>query len=94
MDERGCMLYTKKDGKFNEELIPPVKVGKVIDTTGAGDSFAGGIAFGLLMDKSDYQSAGKYGNAIGAQRTQGSTFEVFKSKEETDKMILDNYGID
>ncbi len=94
LDERGCMLYTNKEGEYNEELIPPVKVAKVIDTTGAGDSFAGGLAFGLLENRLDFQKAGKYANAIGAQRTQGSTFEVFKSKEETDKMILDNYGID
>jgi len=67
-------------------------VDHVVDTTGCGDSFAGGLGFGLLEDRDNYIRAAKYANALGAQRTQGRTFEVFKTKGETDKMILDSYG--
>lgn len=91
MDSRGCMLYYKKKGKFVEEMVPAVKVENVIDTTGCGDSFAGGVGFGLLQDPQDYVSAVRYGNALGALRTQGKTFAVFKSKAETDKIIQETY---
>ncbi|MFT5766019.1 MAG: sugar/nucleoside kinase (ribokinase family), partial [Saprospiraceae bacterium] len=64
----------------------------VVDTTGCGDSFAGGIAFGLMLEEGNYVLAAKYGNALGAQRTQGKTFDVFLSLEETNKMIADTYN--
>lgn len=91
MDSRGCMLYYKKRGKFVEEMVPAVKVENVIDTTGCGDSFAGGVGFGLLQDARDYVNAVRYGNTLGALRTQGKTFAVFKSKAETDKIIQETY---
>jgi sugar/nucleoside kinase (ribokinase family) len=91
MDSRGCMLYYKKRGKVVEEMVPAVKVANVIDTTGCGDSFAGGVGFGLLQDPLDYVNAVRYGNTLGALRTQGKTFAVFKSKAETDKIIQETY---
>jgi len=91
LDERGVMLYTMENGNLKEELVPPVKVENVIDTTGCGDSFAGGLAFGLLKDKNDYILAAQYGNVLGAQRTQGKTFDVFKSLAETNQMIRETY---
>lgn len=87
MDERGCMLYTKDKKK----LVPPVKVGPIVDTTGAGDSFAGGLAFGWL-ETQDFEKATWYANLMGAMRTQGSTFEVFKNFEDGMKIIGENYS--
>jgi adenosine kinase len=91
MDSRGCMAYFKKKGKVVEEMVPAVKVGPVIDTTGCGDSFAGGLGFGLLQKPRDYINAARYGNTLGALRTQGKTFAVFKSLEETNKIIKETY---
>lgn len=91
MDSRGCMVYFRQRGKLVEQMVPAVKVAQVIDTTGCGDSFAGGIGFGLLQDPKDYIQAVRYGNALGALRTQGKTFAVFKSLEETDKLIKETY---
>jgi sugar/nucleoside kinase (ribokinase family) len=91
MDSRGCMAYFKKKGKIIDEMVPAVKVGPVIDTTGCGDSFAGGLGFGLLQKPRDYINAARYGNALGALRTQGKTFGVFKSLEETNKIIKETY---
>ena len=90
-DSRGCLVYVKVKGKVKEEMVPAVKVGQVIDTTGCGDSFAGGVGFGLLQKKTDYIGAVRYGNALGALRTQGKTFAVFKSLEETNKIIKATY---
>lgn len=92
LDSRGGVVYTLKDGKVHEEYVSSVKVDTVVDTTGCGDSFAGGLGFGLLGNQDDYIRAAKFANAMGAQRTQGRTFEVFKSRDETEKMIIDNYG--
>ena len=94
LDARGCMVYYNKEGRFLQEFVPSVKVEEVIDTTGCGDSFAGGLAFGLLEDRQDYIKAAQYANALGALRTQGTSFEVFKSLAETNELIRKNYGSD
>ena len=91
VDSRGCLVYFMAKGKVKEEMVPAVKVDQVIDTTGCGDSFAGGVGFGLLQKKRDYIGAVRYGNAFGALRTQGKTFSVFKSLAETNKIIKETY---
>jgi adenosine kinase len=91
VDSRGCLVYYKERGKLKEDLVPAVKVAHVVDTTGCGDSFAGGIGFGLAQNPKDYVGAARYGNTLGALRTQGKTFAVFKSLEETNKIIQETY---
>ena len=91
MDSRGCLVYFKQRGKVVEELVPAIKVNNVVDTTDCGDSFAGGIGFGLLQKPKDYIGAAQWGNALGALRTQGKTFAVFKPLEETRKIIQLGY---
>ena len=49
--------------------IAPVKVERVIDTTGAGDAWAGGFLFGHLRGKS-LPSSGALGSALGAECVQ------------------------
>ncbi len=92
LDEKGGAVFHKDGGKVQHEIVSSIWVDHVVDTTGCGDSFAGGLGFGLLEDRSNYIRAAKYANALGAQRTQGRTFEVFKNREETDQMILKTYG--
>ncbi|SKC61343.1 carbohydrate kinase family protein [Ohtaekwangia koreensis] len=92
VDSRGSLVYYKERGKLKEEMVPAVKVENVIDTTGCGDSFAGGVGFGLLQKPNDYIQAARYGNTLGALRTQGKTFAVFKTLEETNKIIKDTYN--
>jgi adenosine kinase len=92
MDSRGCMVYYMENGSMQQTLVPAVPVEHVIDTTGCGDSFAGGIGFGLLEDPNDYIRAAQYGNTLGALRTQGKTFSVFKSLEDTNMIMERTYG--
>ncbi len=92
LDSKGGVVFFMEEGQMRQEMVKSVKVDHVIDTTGCGDSFAGGLGFGLLEDRENYVRATKYANALGALRTQGRTFDVFKSREETDKIIIDNYG--
>jgi sugar/nucleoside kinase (ribokinase family) len=91
MDSRGCMVFYKDKRAYKEVLVPAVKVNNVIDTTGCGDSFAGGVGFGLLKDPKNYIEAVQYGNTLGALRTQGKTFAVFKSLQETNEIIRKTY---
>lgn len=92
LDERGCIIFSNKNGEMEENFVPSVIVQNVVDTTGCGDSFAGGIAFGLMMEKDNYILAAKYGNALGAQRTQGKTFDVFLPLSETNEIIARTYN--
>jgi adenosine kinase len=92
LDSGGSAVYFKEGNEVCKEIVPSVPVKDVVDTTGCGDSFAGGLGFGLLENTTNYIGAARYANALGAQRTQGRTFEVFKSLEETLDMIRDTYG--
>jgi len=90
LDSRGCAIYSKQNGEISKKFIKSVAVKDVIDTTGCGDSFAGGLAFGFTL-YNDPVRAARYANTLGALRTQGKGFDVFKSLEETDAIIAQNY---
>ena len=90
LDSRGCAIYSKKDGEITKDFVKSVPVNNVIDTTGCGDSFAGGLAFGFTLFNDPIRAA-HYANTLGALRTQGKGFDVFKSLEDTDAIIQKNY---
>ncbi len=90
LDSRGCAVYSKQEGQIKKEIISSMKVNDVIDTTGCGDSFAGGLAYGLVYHN-DAIKAAQYANILGALRTQGKTFDVFKSKEDTNTLLKTIY---
>jgi adenosine kinase len=92
LDERGCVvLFRDGSGGIAEEFVGRIGVDQVVDTTGAGDSFAGGLAYGYLAYR-DYVVACQYGNAMGAQRVSGTGLNVYLSREETERQILAAYG--
>ena len=92
LDERGCVaFYRDGSGRVAEEFVDRIEVEHVVDTTGAGDSFAGGLAYGYLAYR-DYVVACQYGNAMGAQRCTGTELNVYLPREETERQIRAAYG--
>src|SRR6202045_999234 len=60
MGADGCLIATGNDMVH----IPPFKVA-VVDSTGAGDAFMGGLSYGLLQEW-DYRRVGIFANACAA----------------------------
>ena len=52
----------------NDEVIQinPVQVDRVVDTTGAGDLYAGGFLFGMAKGK-DFTTCGNYASIAAAE---------------------------
>ena len=93
LDQRGCVAYSLDgSGAVQEQEIPRIPVADVVDATGAGDSFAAGMAFGYLRTR-DIAAAARYGNAMGAQRVSGSGLDVYRPLAETDAQIARAYGV-
>ncbi len=90
LDSRGCAIYSKTNGSIEKQFVKSVPVKDVIDTTGCGDSFAGGLAYGFTR-YNDPIKAAHFANTLGAMRTQGKGFDVFKSLEETEAIISAHY---
>ncbi|MBG0566612.1 carbohydrate kinase family protein [Actinoplanes aureus] len=92
LDERGCVVfYHRPSGEIATEVVDRIEVGRVVDATGAGDSFAAGLGFGYL-ESHDYVVACQYGNAMGAQRCAGTELNAYLSREKTQQQILAAYG--
>jgi hypothetical protein len=92
LDERGCVVYWLDEADaLAQQLVPRIHVEHVVDTTGCGDSFAAGMAFGYLQD-ADFVRAAQYGNAMGAQRCSGSKLDVYLPLLETNAQLARTYG--
>lgn len=64
LGERGSFIY---DGKYHS-MVPPYPVLKVVDTTGAGDTFTAALTLEYLRS-GDIKSAAKFASAAGALAT-------------------------
>lgn len=90
MGEEGTFLMNSK----KSELIKPIKVDKVIDTTGAGDAFSAGFIYGFNRNYSfkfeDLKANVKIGNFIAAKCIQ--ELGARNGIPSTDEMDLQSLG--
>ena len=92
LDEEGCVAFTLDDaGALQSHVVPRIPIEDVVDTTGCGDSFAAGMAFGYLQD-GDIVRACQYGNAMGAQRASASELDGYLPLAQTDAQLAQTYG--
>ena len=61
LEKQGCLVLNKDE----QYVVGRVEVDKVVDTTGAGDSFHGGMIYSILNNYS-LKEAGLFSNACGA----------------------------
>ena len=70
-DEKSSRAETSKDGLYYR--VPATSV-DVVDTTGAGDAFNGGLAAGLMKFPSDFHAAIQFANKVaGLSTTKAGT---------------------
>jgi ribokinase len=78
LGEKGALLHSKSGTK----LVPPFKVGPVVETTGAGDAFNGGFAMGLSRGMAP-EEAVRFGCAVaGISVTRPGTAPSMPSLKE------------
>jgi ribokinase len=72
--------------------IPVFHCGKIVETTGAGDAFAGGLAV-ALAEKKPLEAAALYGCAVaGLSVTRQGTAPSMPRRDEVDKMVVGMSG--
>jgi adenosine kinase len=83
MGEMGSRIYTP-DGEIK---IPPAKAKQVVDPTGAGDAYRGGLISGLLRGK-DIKESARMGSACAsfAVESYGTQSYSFTAKELEERM--------
>jgi len=87
--EHGAVLITKDDF-FSAPAYP---VEKVVDPTGAGDSFAGGfvgyLACCTKLNDTDFRKAVAYGSTVASFSVESFSFDMLKriTREDIDKRL-------
>lgn len=79
--ERGCRLY--EGGEVTHEL-PAYPPARVVDTTGAGDTFAAGLAV-ALGEGSDLAAAARFANAVASFGLEGEGISALATREEVER---------
>ncbi|GFE50032.1 ribokinase [Roseobacter cerasinus] len=80
MGEQGAYL----DG---HGLVPAVKAGEVVETTGAGDAFNGGFAAALAEGKSDLEAVRLGCATAGISVTRPGTAPAMPTRKEVDALL-------
>lgn len=90
MGEEGTLLINSQKSEF----IKPIKVDKIVDTTGAGDAFSAGFIYGFNRNFSfkfeDLISNVKIGNFIAAKCIQ--ELGARKGIPTPDEMDFQSFG--
>ncbi len=80
MGERGAYLH-------GHGLIPAVNAGQVVETTGAGDAFNGGLATGLAAGLSDVEAVRLGCATAGISVTRAGATPSMPSRDEVERLM-------
>jgi adenosine kinase len=83
------VVYSETEAVYHAH-IPPVPVERVVDTTGAGDSFAAGYIYGLMKYGNPVVAA-MFGNAVAGQKLGFIGPYGYKSQLETEMQVIFHY---
>jgi ribokinase len=82
LGERGALIHNRQIS----EVVPVYNVGKIVETTGAGDAFNGGFAVALARGLSPVEAA-KFGCAVaGISVTRKGTAPAMPTLEEAEAL--------
>jgi ribokinase len=83
LGEKGALLHAKGQS----EHVPAVSAGPVVETTGAGDAFNGGLAAALARGKSPLEAV-RFANAVaGISVTRPGTAPSMPTLEEVEALL-------
>jgi ribokinase len=86
MGSQGAVIVRMQNGKAEPTLVSGYRV-QVVDTTGAGDAFAGGLAVGL-SEGMELEAAVKFANAAGAIAcTKRGAGAAMPTREEVEALM-------
>jgi adenosine kinase len=90
LGEKGSRIHTRDGGEIS---VPAVKVEDVLDPTGAGDAFRGGLIKGITAD-AGWETAGRLGSLAAAYciEQQGTTGYEF-TREQFNVRFEQVYGL-
>lgn len=84
LGKQGCLI-----SDTNRSIqIPRVEVPKVLDTTGAGDAFHGGMIFALI-EEMDLESSGRFANGCGAWCTQSMGARSMGTRSQIEALLAE-----
>lgn len=87
LGSRGCLIGTNPSHGGKRIIVPAVPGVKVVDTTGAGDTFAAAFLSGLLEGKS-LEDCGKFANAAaGVTISEFGATTALKCREQVEKIL-------
>ncbi|HNZ66589.1 MAG: carbohydrate kinase family protein [Planctomycetes bacterium] len=86
---KGSVMYQRDKEPV---VIPPAKAKKVVDPTGAGDAYRGGLLKGLLLDL-PLQEAAYLGSVVGSYAVEHVGTQSYSyTPEQFIQRFIDSYG--
>ena len=81
--ERGCRMYVDGEARGHCEAYPPAKV---VDTTGAGDTFAAGLAIALGEGRA-LEEACAFANGVASFGLEGPGIGALATRSDVERRI-------
>jgi sugar/nucleoside kinase (ribokinase family) len=88
LGKQGCAVAHRVEGKIRSFIAPGIISEKTVDTTGAGDSFSGGLMYGILK-RWDIKKTATFANACASAKTTRIGARNMPGMDEVKSLIKD-----